>query len=200
MTFKSFDLLDDLRTGTHLLEASAGTGKTYTIAALVLRLVAEHNIPLEEILVVTFTRAATAELRDRIRARLSEALTALEQDSPAQGDEIQCHIYKLMCADETRRTRVLLNLNLATQQLESAGIFTIHSFCNRVLGQAAFEAGISLNPELIKSIDKIAVDCAGDLYNLLYHDRPEDQFDYLWNVCKLDYEGLCELAKVTAHD
>ena len=101
-----------------------------------------------------------------------------------------------MQSSPANRTRVLLNLHLAIQQLESAGIYTIHSFCNRVLGQAAFEAGIPLEPELVKSVDKLAIDCAGDVFNETYHDMSEAETDFYWKVCKLSYTGLCELAKV----
>ena len=62
-----------LLTGINLIEASAGTGKTYTIAMLVLRFVVEKNLDIKQILVVTFTKAATEELKDRIRSRLVEA-------------------------------------------------------------------------------------------------------------------------------
>ena len=71
-----------LTPGVHLLEASAGTGKTFALAHLVLRLVAERGWSLRELLVVTYTEAAAAELRDRIATRLQAALTALENQAP----------------------------------------------------------------------------------------------------------------------
>ena len=71
-----FDLLNSPLEGTNLIEASAGTGKTYTIAGLFLRLLLEKNLSVDQILVVTFTEAATGELRDRIRAKLREATRA----------------------------------------------------------------------------------------------------------------------------
>ena len=74
MSHPHFDLLHSPISGRILVEASAGTGKTYTIAALVVRLIVEKQLEIESILVVTFTEAATAELRDRIRRRLVEAL------------------------------------------------------------------------------------------------------------------------------
>jgi exodeoxyribonuclease V beta subunit len=74
-----FDLLrDGLPNGVRVIEASAGTGKTYTLAGLVLRLVAEEGLPIDQILIVTYTNAATAELRDRVWKRLRSALDALE--------------------------------------------------------------------------------------------------------------------------
>ena len=73
--------------GQILIEASAGTGKTYTIAALVARLVAEEGIPIDEILVITFTRAATAELQGRIRERLIDTRRALPDEREARDDD-----------------------------------------------------------------------------------------------------------------
>ena len=74
VTFKTFDAAAaPLQRGVNVVEASAGTGKTYSIAMLVLRFVVEQNVAVEELLVVTYTRAATEELRGRIRRRLVEA-------------------------------------------------------------------------------------------------------------------------------
>ena len=75
--FHDFDPHEPLADGRTVIEASAGTGKTFTISALVTRLIAEEGVPLDEILVVTFTNAATAELRSRVRKRLVETLHAL---------------------------------------------------------------------------------------------------------------------------
>ncbi len=74
-----FSLLDPLPSGRTAVEASAGTGKTYTLASLVVRYVAEAGVPIDEILIVTFTRAAAAELRDRVRSRLIDAVAALKR-------------------------------------------------------------------------------------------------------------------------
>ena len=82
---KSFDILNAPLTGSNLIEASAGTGKTYTIAGIYLRLLLESDIPSDQILVVTFTRAATEELKDRIRRKLVDtnlAISAGESDDP----------------------------------------------------------------------------------------------------------------------
>ena len=75
-TIKHFDLLNYPLEGTNLTEASAGTGKTYTITGLFLRLVLEKNLSVDQILVVTFTQAATEDLKDRIRRKLSGAIQA----------------------------------------------------------------------------------------------------------------------------
>ena len=71
---KSFDILNSPLSGTNLIEASAGTGKTYTIEGLFVRLILEKRLLVDQILVVTFTNAATEELKDRIRSKLLEDL------------------------------------------------------------------------------------------------------------------------------
>ena len=76
-TISTFDIAADLSPGTTLLEASAGTGKTWTIAALVAKHVASVQVRLDEMLVVTFTRAASQELRERVRRQLDEAVQLL---------------------------------------------------------------------------------------------------------------------------
>ena len=77
----TFSILDPLPTGTTLLEASAGTGKTWTIAALVTKYVAAGEATLDEMLVVTFTRAASQELRERVRGQIVDALVAFDDPS-----------------------------------------------------------------------------------------------------------------------
>ena len=80
---RSFDFRNVELEGSNIIEASAGTGKTYSIAGIFLRLVLERDMPVDRILVVTFTDAATSELRDRIRQRLADA--AAGQHAPAGG-------------------------------------------------------------------------------------------------------------------
>ncbi|WP_266182706.1 exodeoxyribonuclease V subunit beta [Dyella humicola] len=127
-----------------LIEASAGTGKTWTIAALYLRLVLGHGRtdgePLlpAQILVLTFTKAATAELRERIRERLSEAAEAFRHDH-ASDDFLR----ELIAAypDADARARAARQLELAAQWMDEAAIHTIHAWCQRMLGQHAFDSG-----------------------------------------------------------
>jgi exodeoxyribonuclease V beta subunit len=139
--------------GSRLIEASAGTGKTYTIAALYLRLVLGHGSgddafgrPLTppEILVVTFTDAATKELRDRIRARLAEAAQAFLADpaqvSPREAGEDLLHDLRAEYpgADWPACAR---RLQLAAEWMDEAAVSTIHSWCNRMLREHAFDSG-----------------------------------------------------------
>ncbi|QEE24454.1 exodeoxyribonuclease V subunit beta [Rhodanobacter glycinis] len=129
-------------TGIQLIEASAGTGKTWTIAALYLRLVLGHGggTPLlpAQILVMTFTRAATAELRERIRTRLADAAAAF-RGQRAPDDFLATLIADYPDADA--RARAARQLELAAQWMDEAAVFTIHGWCQRMLTQHAFASG-----------------------------------------------------------
>ncbi|MCS5693924.1 UvrD-helicase domain-containing protein [Cyanobium sp. FGCU-6] len=138
--------------GRRLLEASAGTGKTFALAHLVLRLVSEGGHSLRQLLVVTFTDAAAAELRDRIGRRLQQGLRALEDPAAACDDGVL----------ETWRARVLADphgptdqlrgrLLLALEDLDAADITTIHGFAQRSLRRYALEAGMA--PDLSLDTD-----------------------------------------------
>ena len=131
-----------LNAGVRLLEASAGTGKTFALAHLVLRLVTERKLNLKELLVVTFTEAAAAELRDRIGRRLNDALQALLQhqanDSDVQSDipprdAVLEEWLALHGQDPKTRRTLASNLLEALEGLERADITTIHGFCRRSL-------------------------------------------------------------------
>jgi len=139
--------------GQCLIEASAGTGKTFTLAALYLRLLlglgkrgeqAQENTPLgvEQILVVTFTEAATQELRDRIRQRIREARIAF-----MSGETSDPFLQSLLAQTDNHREKARL-MELAAAEMDQAAIFTIHGFCQRMLKQHAFESGALFNQEL----------------------------------------------------
>lgn len=131
--------------GKNLIQASAGTGKTWTISLLYLRLILEQLLTVDKILVVTYTRAATDELRSRIRARLKEAVAAYEQPELAQNE------YQTLLAQYPADTERLWYLQRALLSFDEAAVFTIHSFCQRVLQQHAFEVGIPFESELVAS-------------------------------------------------
>ncbi|MCQ4324158.1 exodeoxyribonuclease V subunit beta [Stutzerimonas stutzeri] len=137
----SLDLLDSPFDGRSLIEASAGTGKTWTLTALYARLLLERQLSVGQILVVTYTTAATAELRERIRARLAELLAVYEGTPSADGFLNRLHA---RYPDEASRRRLLL----AVHGFDEAAIFTIHGFCQRALQDAAFEAGGDFDSEL----------------------------------------------------
>ena len=145
--FISFNPLTVPLTGMNLIEASAGTGKTYSIAALFLRLVLESHLTPEQILVVTFTNAATDELKARIRKNLVAAKAALTGKAPANP----------FVAELTKNIRqpeaALLRIQNALVNFDCAAIFTIHGFCQRVLREYAFETGGFFESELVAEAD-----------------------------------------------
>ncbi|MEB3333499.1 MAG: UvrD-helicase domain-containing protein [Cyanobacteriota bacterium] len=129
--------------GLRLLEASAGTGKTFALAHLALRLVSERAIPLRRLLVVTFTDAAATELRERIGRRLQEALTGLrdpawEPPDAVLGEWLERH--RDPAPENGAPGEVELRLLLALEDLDGADITTIHGFCQRSLRRHALEA------------------------------------------------------------
>jgi exodeoxyribonuclease V beta subunit len=147
---RALDPLETPLTGIHLIEASAGTGKTYTITTLVLRLVLEQGLEIDQVLVVTFTRAATAELRERVRDRLRAARAAF--DSALAGGPRRPGPDPLLDALVARSTDLALGqrrLDRALQGFDRATISTIHGFCQRMLQENAFESGAPFGAELV---------------------------------------------------
>ncbi len=144
--------------GTRLIEASAGTGKTYTVAALYVRLVLGHggeqgfHRPLmpPEILVMTFTDAATKELRARVRARLTETARVLLGETQAHNDDFLMQIHNAY-AEPIARAEAAQRLKTAAEWMDEAAIFTIHGFCYRLLRQHAFESGSLFDTEITPS-------------------------------------------------
>jgi exodeoxyribonuclease V beta subunit len=131
--------------GKNLIQASAGTGKTWTISLLYLRLILEQLLTVDKILVVTYTRAATDELRSRIRARLKAAVAAYEQPALATDE------YQILLTQYPANPERLWYLQRALLSFDEAAVFTIHSFCQRILQQHAFEVGIPFESELVSS-------------------------------------------------
>lgn len=157
----------DLLKGVNLIEASAGTGKTYTIAMLVLRFVVEQGIAIEKLLVVTFTKAATEELKDRVRSRLVEARQALDGQTENIDSNIASWLANLDMVPELVRQR----LNLALLDIDQAGIFTIHGFCQRVLKEHALESGQLFDAELTSDLADIKQACTDDFWRKQLYQR-----------------------------
>ena len=138
-----------LQPGVRLLEASAGTGKTFALAHLALRLLTERAIPLRRLLVVTFTDAAAAELRERIGRRLQEALSGLQDPERPPPDAVLGEWLAQQRQGDSGATEI--RLLLALEDLDGADITTIHGFCQRSLQRHALEAqrppGLTLDSE-----------------------------------------------------
>ena len=172
-----------------LIEASAGTGKTYTIGSLYLRLLlkaGENNfsrpLNVEEILVVTFTEMATEELKKKIRERITDAIDKLtafaetQDKSTFKNDEFLtalCHDLDIFEA--------IHRLKLAEQNMDLAAIYTIHGFCRRMLMQYAFHSGIHFNLELIKDQSDLLVRFANEFWREHFYPLPFEMADFIAN-------------------
>ena len=146
-----------------LIEASAGTGKTYTISGLVLRLVLEKQLAIEEILVTTYTELATAELRERIRDLLFQVLTAFQTGQSE--DELIQPLLRQYRSDEQAQRR----LSIALQSFDGASIYTIHGFAQRMLRDRAFESGALFDAELITEQSDILHEITDDFWRLHFY-------------------------------
>ncbi|HHQ4567869.1 TPA: exodeoxyribonuclease V subunit beta [Aeromonas hydrophila] len=176
--------------GERLIEASAGTGKTYTIAGLYLRLLLGHGPLIEEgedagqpsaherplsvteILVVTFTEAATAELRGRIRARIHEARLAFLRGKVVDEDKdpLLAELLKEVADHELAARRLLA----AERQMDEAAVFTIHGFCQRMLKQNAFESGALFETEFLTDDSQLRLQAVSDYWRSEFYpvDKP----------------------------
>ncbi|EPX6933617.1 exodeoxyribonuclease V subunit beta [Vibrio parahaemolyticus] len=161
--------------GARLIEASAGTGKTFTIAGLYLRLLlghgsaeTRHRVPLtvDQILVVTFTEAATAELRDRIRARIHDARIAF-----ARGQSSDPVIQPLLNEFDDHRQAAEILLQ-AERQMDEAAVYTIHGFCQRMLTQNAFESGSRFNNEFVTDESHLKAQVVADYWRRNFYPLP----------------------------
>ncbi|MCY4450984.1 MAG: UvrD-helicase domain-containing protein [Immundisolibacterales bacterium] len=134
--------------GMNLVEASAGTGKTRRLTGIVAGIVVQGSLRLDEVLVVTFTRAATAELRDRIRETLrsaGRAVTTGEAEEGSQAFELLADWLEDPAFDSAAAAR---RLDTALQDIDRANVFTIHGFCQRVLSDLAFDGGFPFEFEM----------------------------------------------------
>jgi len=174
---RPFDVCGPLPEGVTVLEASAGTGKTYTIAALAARYVAA-GIPLDQVLVVTFTRMATAELRDRVRERLVAAEHGLDRalsgTAPDPFDRVLALLADGSLEDvELRRRR----LAAAVADFDAATIVTTHGFCQEILGGLGIAGDLEPGIEFVEDLRDLVDEVVDDLYVRAFHAREEVLFD-----------------------
>jgi exodeoxyribonuclease V beta subunit len=146
MTIRLLDHATIALTGMNLIEASAGTGKTWAIASLYLRLLLEKELRPEQILVVTYTEAATRELHVRIHRRIREALDAIRGGTT---DDAFLEKLRDRASETGLPEHYALLLEAALAEFDTASIFTIHGFCNRALQDHAFESGALYDTELV---------------------------------------------------
>ncbi|MEU4311929.1 UvrD-helicase domain-containing protein [Nocardia sp. NPDC024068] len=167
----AFELCGELPQGTTVLEASAGTGKTYAIVGLAVRYVAEAGIDIAHLLLVTFSRAATQELRERTRDRFVAVAAALADPDAARtgSDELIRHLAAAEPAEvNARRARLLAALS----DFDAGVIATTHSFCQRMLGELGLAGDLDPGARLVEEADDIIDAVVEDLYLSRYSRTP----------------------------
>ena len=187
---RPFDVCGELPTGMTLLQASAGTGKTFTIAALTTRYVAEGILPIDRLLVITFTRMATGELRERVRERLVRAFEGLVDVLGGAGpaahpdDEVVTLLAQGTTEEiEARRDR----LGKAIADFDAATIETTHGFCLQVLYGLGTAGDVDREVTLVEDVSDLMEEVVDDLYLRKFASRP--------NPLKFTREAAMEIAK-----
>ncbi|MBX7432244.1 exodeoxyribonuclease V subunit beta [Mycobacterium sp. Y57] len=158
-----FDLLGPLPAAlsTTVLEASAGTGKTFALAGLVTRYVAEGLATLDEMLLITFSRAASQELRERVRGQILEALRAFDDPTLGDGNELVAHLVDVTPTErDARRER----LRDALAGFDAATIATTHQFCHLVLKSLGVAGDTDAGVTLVETLDDLVAEIVDDLY------------------------------------
>jgi exodeoxyribonuclease V beta subunit len=172
-----------------LVEASAGTGKTYTITTYFVRAILERDLTPEQILVVTYTKAATAELRVRTRERILTALALLD-GPPNDGDVLEGVVARTV--ERLGREQTEIRLRDALGLMDQASILTIHGFCQRLLQDYPLSFGIDFDFEVAQDITSMYEDLAVDFWATDLYDKPD------WLLRALDHRGVSiqQLAKL----
>jgi exodeoxyribonuclease V beta subunit len=170
---RPFDVCGDLPTGMTLLQASAGTGKTFTIAALTARYVAEGVLPIDRLLVITFTRMATGELRERVRDRLVRAFDGLVDVLEGAGGHEDDELVELLATGsrdevEVRRDR----LGKAIADFDAATIETTHGFCLQVLYGLGTAGDVDREVTLVEDVSDLLEEVVDDLYLRRFAHKP----------------------------
>ncbi len=173
---RPFDVCGPLPTGVTVLEASAGTGKTFTIAALAARYVAEGT-PLDQILLVTFTRMATGELRDRVRERLvhtEQGLARFQAGAlPTDGDAVVALLVRGSEEEVHERHERLVR---AIARFDSATIATTHGFCQEVLGGLGIVGDVETDMTFVEDPADLVEEVVDDLFVRRFHRHGDPQF------------------------
>lgn len=155
--------------GHALVEASAGTGKTHTLTTLFVRLLLERELELHEILVVTYTRAATAELRDRTRQQIKAVLDVLEGRAIADAT-VSAYAKGRIETGTAKQDQARLQAALAN--FDQASITTIHGFAERVLRDHAFSTGVPFDAEVLQQAMPLIEEVAEDYFQRALHGVP----------------------------
>ncbi len=186
-----FNLLGELPSAgsTTVLEASAGTGKTYALAGLVTRYVAEGVATLDEMLLITFSRAASRELRERVRGQIAQAATALELE-PSEGDSAL--IEHLRSGSDAERADRRIRLRDALATFDAATIATTHEFCMLVLRSLGVAGDTDATLTLVESLDDLVRQVVDDVYLATFGNADEPP--------RLGHSDALSLARALVND
>ena len=168
-----FDLLGPLpaERSTTVLEASAGTGKTFALAGLVTRYLAEGKATLDQMLLITFGRAASQELRERVRCQIAAAVVAFDDPSTVGDNELVASLLKGTDAQRAVRRQYLHD---ALAGFDAATIATTHQFCQLVLKSLGVAGDTTANVTLLESLDELVVEIVDDLYLAHFGQQRDD--------------------------
>jgi exodeoxyribonuclease V beta subunit len=185
MTETRFKFESSPISGVNLIDASAGTGKTFTLEGIYLRLILERDLRTENILVVTYTEAATNELRDRILSKLRNSLDILT-NSRINAEQEKDAFLKFLSdyygqADTAELTKARSNLKLAVNAFDESQIFTIHGFCHRVLSDYSFESSGIFDTEILPDASQIADEVAQDYWRQLFYTNKFQSVAFLYD-------------------
>ena len=169
---RGFDLLGPMPTGTTVLEASAGTGKTYAIVGLAARYIAEGIAEISDLLLVTFSRAATQELRDRTRSRFASIARDLADPDTARAsrDPLVAFLAEVDDAEVDRRRR---RLRRALSDFDAGTIVTTHSFCQRMLDGLGIAGEREPESAFVESVSDLLEQVVDDLYLQMFSGDDE---------------------------
>jgi exodeoxyribonuclease V beta subunit len=160
---REFEIKSAPLAGVMLIDASAGTGKTYTISALVVRLLLEKGFTIDEILVVTYTEAAVDDLKTRVRQKIIDGIAAF-----TEGVSDDAFLTELM-PEVMDWPEALRRLTIALRNFDEAAIFTIHGFCRRVLNEHSLESGVLFDSELHTDQHDLLREITEDFFRLNFY-------------------------------
>jgi exodeoxyribonuclease V beta subunit len=189
---KAFDLSTCPLAGVNLIEASAGTGKTHALAGLYLRFLVEKKLGARQLLVITYTNAATAELKRRIRQMIAGAQTAF-LTTKASSSFLKDLLDKYPDAPE--RKRIARDLGIALANFDETAIYTIHGFCQRILMDNAFASGTLFETEFIENQQKLEQEFVEDFWRRHFYENHPVIVQYALNS-KMDTNTLLALLRM----
>ncbi len=189
---KPFDLSTCPLEGANLIEASAGTGKTHALAGLYLRFLVEKKLAARQLLVITYTNAATAELKKRIRQMIADAQKAFLTGKASPSflkDLLEKH------PEAHERKRIARDLGVALASFDETAIYTIHGFCQRILMDNAFASGMLFETELIENQQRLEQEFVEDFWRRHFYENHPVIVQYALAV-KMDTNMLLSLLRV----